>query len=201
VRYRLLLATLAIASAQASAQILPPTVEQPTTIAQPPAGYPPTTATAAVGPYFATPSWDQKLAPNLRFVVLTNFNNDAVLDRETGLVWARQAITNPIPQNQPFVAAAACLNLNLGGRGGWRLPASAELMSLVDFSIPPVVSQLRLPAGHPFNLANEPYWTDESFQAAGFTEPFIRNVELRTGLVHVMLAGTEARVLCVRGRQ
>ena len=48
----------------------------------------------SAGPYYATPSWDQTfpcaaLANCPRFVVLSNFNNDAVLDRETGLVWER----------------------------------------------------------------------------------------------------------------
>ena len=44
--------------------------------------------TTAVGPYYATPSWDQKLpcssASNCpRFIVLSNWNSEAVLDRET----------------------------------------------------------------------------------------------------------------------
>ena len=43
-------------------------------------------STTAPGPYYATPSWDQKLTIN-RFVVLSNWNNEAVLDRETGIVW------------------------------------------------------------------------------------------------------------------
>jgi hypothetical protein len=44
--------------------------------------------TASPGPYYAWPSWDQKLAASTRFVVLSNWNNEAVLDRETGLTWA-----------------------------------------------------------------------------------------------------------------
>src|SRR5262249_41951206 len=48
--------------------------------------------TVTNGPYYASPSWDQTLACSAlancpRFVVLANMNNDAVLDRETGLVW------------------------------------------------------------------------------------------------------------------
>jgi PEP-CTERM motif len=50
--------------------------------------------TTAVGPYYATPAWDQTLpcsAPNNcpRFIVLSNMNSEAVLDRESGLVWER----------------------------------------------------------------------------------------------------------------
>src|SRR5262249_15328144 len=41
----------------------------------------------ANGPYYAEPSWDQMLPASTRFIVLSNFNSEAVLDRETGLVW------------------------------------------------------------------------------------------------------------------
>lgn len=44
---------------------------------------------SAVGPYYALPSWDQKIAAATRFVVLTNWSSQAVLDKETGLVWMR----------------------------------------------------------------------------------------------------------------
>jgi hypothetical protein len=45
--------------------------------------------TVANGPYYATPSWDQTLPAATRFVVLSNMNAEAVLDRETGLVWRK----------------------------------------------------------------------------------------------------------------
>jgi hypothetical protein len=41
-------------------------------------------ATTANGPYYATPSWDQTLPASTRFIVLSNFASEAVLDRETG---------------------------------------------------------------------------------------------------------------------
>ena len=45
-----------------------------------------TAQTTANGPYYATPSWDQKLqcdtpATCPRFIVLANWNSEAVLDR------------------------------------------------------------------------------------------------------------------------
>ena len=45
--------------------------------------------TTANGPYYAMPSWDQQLPASTRFIVLSNWNSEAVLDRETGLVWER----------------------------------------------------------------------------------------------------------------
>ena len=50
---------------------------------------PPVQAVDAVGPYYALPAWDQKKGAANRFVVLTNWNSAAVLDKETGLVWEK----------------------------------------------------------------------------------------------------------------
>ena len=41
------------------------------------------------GPYYPNPSWDQQIPAPQRFIVLSNWGNAAVLDRETGLVWQR----------------------------------------------------------------------------------------------------------------
>jgi len=118
--------------------------------------------TSANGPYYATPSWDQKLQCDTlstcpRFVVLSNLSNGAVLDRESGLVWAQS--TSSYGNYQ--YATTACQNLPIGNRVGWRLPTVQELMSLIDPSAPGL---LKLPAGHPFtvaglNPASREFWT------------------------------------------
>src|SRR5215471_13790444 len=77
----------------------------------------------AVGPYYATPSWDQTLPASTRFVVLSNFSSQAVLDRDTGLVWER---TPSLPAGSSGTTRNAailfCWDAKTGGRLGWRLP-------------------------------------------------------------------------------
>jgi len=113
----------------------------------------------ANGPYYAWPSWSQKLACAVgncpRFIELSDWNGAAVLDRETGLVWGKSPIT--------FLASwlnaqPACIDLNTGGRLGWRLPTIQELASLVDRSVNSPGPTL--PAGHPFqNVQSHKYWS------------------------------------------
>lgn len=43
-----------------------------------------------------------------------------------------------------------CINKNVGGRKGWRLPSISELASLVD----PTQTNPALPLGHPFTFPN-----------------------------------------------
>jgi len=115
--------------------------------------------TISNGPYYATPSWDETLpcpttASCPRFIVLSNFNNLAVLDRETGLVWQQ----NPVALLFDWVSAQHfCSTQNTGDRFGWRLPALPELISLSDAAT--------LPAGHPFSNIETKfryYWSSTS---------------------------------------
>jgi hypothetical protein len=115
--------------------------------------------TVAPGPYYANPSWDQKLqcdtqATCPRFIVLSNWNSDAVLDRETGLVWEKSPSTSTVNFSG---AVRRCNTLTVGNRKGWRLPTIQELASLVD----PTQNTPALPAGHPFSnvLTSNTYWS------------------------------------------
>jgi hypothetical protein len=124
-----------------------------------------TNAAAQNGPYYATPSWDQKIqcdtsATCPRFIVLANWNNEAVLDRETGLVWEKSPTGPPAsPGSAPWDAALfSCLhNKVVGNRLGWRLPTIQELASLIDPSV--AAPGPTLPAGHPFVLLGAVYWS------------------------------------------
>lgn len=126
--------------------------------------------TVAVGPYYALPSWDQKLVCTApancpRFVVLSNWSSAAVLDRETGLVWEREPGVFPFELPQSWAATfSGCFQKSTGGRKGWRMPTMEELSSLVD------PSTGTLPAGHPFiNVQTglfQVYWSASRFPGA-----------------------------------
>lgn len=110
-------------------------------------------STTANAPYYAMPAWSQKLTTN-RFVILANWNSEAVLDRETGLVWERAPGPGAFLHLQVHLV---CNNRTVGGRKGWRVPTIQELASLVD---PTVASPgPALPAGHPFVDVQSIYWS------------------------------------------
>ena len=95
------------------------------------------------GTYYASPSWNQQIPAATRFIVLTNWSNAAVLDRETGLVWER----TPASGGSNWLNAMFfCRAQLVGNRRGWRLPSYEELTSLLD----PTQSSPALPAGNPF---------------------------------------------------
>jgi hypothetical protein len=83
--------------------------------------------------------------------------DDIVLDKETGLVWARDA--GLAEKGKWLDAVNYCRNVKLSNRMGWRLPTVEELSSLVDPSQPENVPAL--PSGHPFvNVhIDYNYWT------------------------------------------
>lgn len=111
--------------------------------------------TTAPGPYYAMPSWDQKLECAFvnacpRFIVLSNWGNAAVLDRETGLVWERSPAEINYAQTWRE-AHSWCMDRVVGGRAGWRLPSIQELRSLVDpTEVASSLGSNLLPPGSPF---------------------------------------------------
>ncbi|HKY62134.1 MAG TPA: DUF1566 domain-containing protein [bacterium] len=113
--------------------------------------------------------WTQITDVSQRFVVLTDFGGDTVLDRSTGLLWDR----SPEGGNYSWYGAhRRCIFVGNGTSNelGWRLPKVEELHSLmyVTGSNPGGLASA-LPAGHPFNLsgiaAGTRFWTATSYQA------------------------------------
>jgi hypothetical protein len=80
------------------------------------------------------PSWDENLPSTSRFTLLPAFNNEAVRDNNTGLVWER-APGGPAA-NGWAQAAFFSLTKIVGGTMGWRLPSIVELRSVMDPALP-----------------------------------------------------------------
>ena len=136
-------------------------------------------------------SWSRALPVNERFVVLASFNNDAVLDRNTGLVWER---TPHITARPVFSASYHCLNESIGGHKGWRLPNITELTSLVD---PSATTEPTLPAGSPFDFGLQVFFWSGTLRH-GFSN-LAWSVNFRSGIVDDAEADLNLSVLCVRG--
>lgn len=134
-------------------------------------------------------SWDKKISGSTRFKLV--LDDEAVLDRETGLVWDK----SPSSIAMNWVSACVhCYQREVGVRKGWRLPTIEELASLVDtsnFAIP------KLPIGHPFtNVQSGYYWSSTTSASDGsyawyvtFDNGFVGSIE-KTYVYYVW---------CVRG--
>ena len=94
-------------------------------------------------------------------------DGEAVLDNQTGLVWARN--TEILEKSLPWQEAVNfCDNLEIGGKKGWRLPTKDEIISISDTS----QSNPALPEGHPFKKMREfepgktdiDYWTITEYE-------------------------------------
>lgn len=77
-----------------------------------------------------------------------------VLDKETGLVWSRNANHGSMNWED---ATDYCTNVVIAwAKKGWRLPTREELASLIEDGM----TNPALPSGHPFqNVQNEFYWS------------------------------------------
>ncbi len=121
--------------------------------------------------------WDQVLPAADRFVVLPAFSNEAVLDKETGLVWERTPSSEPTAWD---AARGVCLAKRTGGRMGLRLPSVHEMFTLVD---PTHVGPMPLPDGHPFNVQPISFLWSATTNAADLTSAWIVPlISIGTGL-------------------
>jgi hypothetical protein len=147
------------------------------------------------GPYYAEPAWDQIKGAG-RFLILTNWSSEAVLDKETGLVWEKSPTTSP---GSWGAARAACLTKTTGNRKGWRLPAVHELASLIDPSVTPGPT---LSAGHPFiGVLPTFYWsaTEDKDNPAEAIPVDAWSVGLVSGVVGAFGKSFNFQAWCVRG--
>lgn len=116
------------------------------------------------------------------------FEDNAVLDRETGLVWKR------FPGGVSSWTASQCV-LESAGPYGWRLPSIAELQTLLS---PVQGDPPHLPPGHPFKFVHptDPYWTSTPYDA--FQQ---RTLYFDTSGGALPVDGGAARNWCVRGAE
>ena len=136
--------------------------------------------------------WDQALPAAARFVVLADFGNAAVLDKETGLVWEKSPATTTHTWS---VARFQCTARTVGGRKGWRLPSVHELASLVDPTNP--TANPFLSAGHPFTDVQSDFYWSATTNAENSAQAW--NVLFTNGLVGTILKTGTFHVWCVRG--
>ena len=151
------------------------------------------------------PVWSQSLPANdgldschsSRFLCV--LNDEAVLDRQTGLVWERSAVragTAPDPVTRSWASAFDfCQKLVKGGRYGWRLPAEEELRS---------VAVAWDSVADPFVLAQAPadarfYWSARTVPGAT-TQAYDVSLE-SPGSRQATAKSTADAFWCVRGGQ
>jgi Protein of unknown function (DUF1566) len=132
--------------------------------------------------------------PRQRFKVLHDFNDAAVLDRKTGLVWER----SPSANGYMFSGAIRhCQELATGIHRGFRLPDKEQLLSLVD----PTQTNPALPSGHPFKNVSSSFWSSDISKVGPDT--MAGGVDFTTGKSFGFFgvptsAGTMSRAWCVR---
>lgn len=102
-------------------------------------------------------SWDKRLPVDERFTILAAFDNQAVRDNNTGLVWERSAESS-LFRTWLDAKLNVCAKKRIANQKGWRLPSLPELTSLIDMSAP--LGSARIQPGHPFlNIQPFEYWT------------------------------------------
>ena len=137
---------------------------------------------------------------NRRFVVLPDFNSEAVLDRETGLVWEHSPETTPRTWED---AVRTCWLRKVGGRMAWHLPMIEELASLVDPAI--AAPGPALPPGHPFQnvqtggLFESAYWSSTTDVRGAFLPTQAWEVRFFDGTTGDSGKSGTRHLWCVRG--
>jgi hypothetical protein len=150
-------------------------------------------------------SWSQNNNATQRFVTLAEFNNEAVLDRTTGLIWEKNVSTTNGDWTTAYNACLAQTHPNTAGPNagsfGWRLPKFEEVASLFATGIvvgPPFNGLLVvLPSGHPFTgNATGNFWT--ASESSDGTQARIFGGTSYTNQLTIKTS-TNAAFWCVRG--
>lgn len=141
------------------------------------------------------PSWHQILAADdggdgchsSRFLCV--MGDEAVLDRETGLVWEKAPSAVLYDW---YGAVRRCQRSSIGGRQGWRAPKIEELRSLLD-------ETSLLPAGVFDNVQLDGYYWSTSDDVANGGSAEVHRFSETTAPGGVTKTTVFASVWCVRG--
>lgn len=146
-----------------------------------------------------SPIWDVTGAnwvdnpPNKRFAIYSHGADEAVLDKETRLVWERSPSPNKQASwNDAIVYACAS---KIVGRMGWRLPAIEELLTLVD----PTQANPTLPVGHPFKNVQIDYFYWSSTLGATAPPTYAWGYDFGNGNISNVLKTAQVYAWLVRG--
>ena len=135
--------------------------------------------------------WDTNHPSSSRFVKLAAFNNQAVLDKNTGLVWDQAPDGILLPWGG---AASRCVNRKVGGTVGWRLPSVVELKSVQD----PMLPAPFVPTNVFTGVQAVQYWSATTFAE---NSPYVWFVDFING--NVLSFGSKSSEAhyfwCVRG--
>jgi Protein of unknown function (DUF1566) len=134
------------------------------------------------------PSWDRKSDSPKRFRVLKAFDGAAVLDQETGLVWAQASAGS----DNWYGATQTCDLASIGGRMGWRLARIDELYSLID----PATGVL--PEGNPFTVPDESIFWSATTSVGDASQAKTMDNQTNGG-VFIVPKNSSAIAWCVRG--
>lgn len=139
-------------------------------------------------------NWDHQLPAHRRFTALSDFNDQAVRDNETGLVWERSPSSIVTGWSD---AINFCIRREVAGRKGWHLPMIEQLSSLVDTS-----GSGGLPIDHPFQNISATFATYWSVTTLTFNQDAAWAVDFtNNGDLGALPKTIGASVWCVRGGQ
>jgi hypothetical protein len=135
------------------------------------------------------PTWSQILLGSERFELV--LNDQAVLDKETGLVWEQA----PDTSSRTWLSGCTyCYQKEVANRKGWRLPTVEELASLVDNDN----SNPSLPTNHPFtNVQSTGYWSSSTYADYTLNAWYVDFANGNVG--HTSKTQDGWRAWCVRG--
>ncbi|MGD9007529.1 MAG: DUF1566 domain-containing protein [Desulfobacteraceae bacterium] len=134
-------------------------------------------------------SWSKKITDSSRFQLV--MDSEAVLDRETGLVWDRNPDTT---KREWTMAKTHCYKREVANRFGWRLPTIEELATLIDNSN----TDPALPSDHPFTniQLDDRYWT---MTTVNWLDTYAWDIHMSSGLINENPKTNSYYCWCVRG--